>query len=208
MHKELVTYIDFNKVEKQRTLYFNLTEAELVKMQKDSEQGIQFDMEEAVRSKDTKTLLDFIEMLVHKSYGLKNSDGEHFDKSPEIMARFENSAAYSPLYMSLFKDEGKKAIEFINSIMPPDLLKQAEAQMRGEAEAADRARVEQNYAPSAREVFEQQKAARVVDDQEPQVIVVPSSPTTPLPEDPDKAEFERWKAAKAAKAQQDAAGTL
>lgn len=134
MHKHHITFEDFNGNQRSMDLYFNLSEAEITKLQKDYLHvgGIDVVMKEAVASEDTKKLLDFFELLVHRSYGIKSPDGMTFDKSPEIMARFENSAFYSPLYMSLFEREGAAGAEFIRAVMPADLIKKAEANVRGE----------------------------------------------------------------------------
>lgn len=136
MHKHTITFEDFNGNTKTKDLYFNLTEAELTKMQKDylDVGGLDNVMSAAIASGDTKQLLDFFELLVHNSYGIKSPDGEVFDKSPDIMRRFENSAFYSPFYMSLFQDGGRVGSAFINAIMPADLLNKATANIKGEGE--------------------------------------------------------------------------
>lgn len=158
MHQHTINYTDFNGNAKTKTLHFNLTEAELVKIQKDSPRGIQVEMQEAIDSGDSAVLLDFLEMLVHKSYGIKSDDGEEFEKTPELTRKFENSAYYSDLYMSLFQNEGKTGADFISKIMPAHLIDSANKKIRDEQIEAARNEGSANLAPDARELFAQRQS--------------------------------------------------
>lgn len=225
MLKQHVKYTDFNGMTREEDLYFNLTESELVDIQTASENGIQADLEEYIASKDVKKLLDFIKMLVNKSYGIKSSDGRHFRKSPEIVADFENSAVYSDLLLSLFQEEGKRAEAFITGLMPADLVQRAmlKSQGQGTVEAAQR------FAPSAREIFEQSQAGQTVDPSvlEPhfneappigwasdEIIANPDAPVqTSVPVEPTRAAFKQRLTSEeeeflAWKAQRDADGAI
>ena len=160
MHTHTITYENFNGETKTKQVNFNLTEAELTKLQKDYLHvgGINKVMDEAIASGDTKQLLDFFELLVHRSYGVKSADGEEFDKSPEIMSHFEFQAYYSNLYMSFFEDEGRVGQAFIRAVMPADLIAKAEANVRGEGElhaAAEKAQAAQTLKPDARTIAQQ-----------------------------------------------------
>lgn len=150
MLKQPITFEDFNGVTRTEDVYFNLTKAELVDWSADSEEGIQKEMQDAIATKDMRKLLDFIKQLIFKSYGERDKDGIHFHKSEEIARRFENSAMYSPLLLALFADEGNTVTNFINGLMPADLVKAAmkEAGLSSpEAEA-----IKEQYAPSARDI--------------------------------------------------------
>jgi hypothetical protein len=160
MHTHTISYTNFNGEERTKQLNFNLTEAELTKLQKDylHEGGIQVVMNRAIESGDSKQLLDFFELLVHRSYGIKSADGEEFEKNPELMRRFENQAFYSDLYMSFFQDEGRVGQEFIRQVMPAALIAKAEANVRGEGELAQKAAAATAFKPDARTAFEQARA--------------------------------------------------
>lgn len=157
MHTHTMTYVNFNNETKTKSINFNLTEAELTKLQKDYLHvgGINKVMEEAIASGDTKQLLDFFELLVHRSYGIKSADGEEFVKSPEIMASFENQAFYSDLYMSFFQEEGAVGQAFIRAVMPPALIAKAEANVRGEGDLAKAAEAAKAFKPDARTIAQQ-----------------------------------------------------
>lgn len=167
MHKETVTYINYDGEERQVTVHFNLDEREITKIQLEyyKQGGVQKVMNDAIESDDPQKLVDFIEMLVQRSYGIKSADGEDFIKSPELIASFEGKAYYSPLYMMLFQDEGKRGAAFIRSVLPADLIAKAEANVRAEGDLqaqldAQRA-AEAQVRPDARSIFDQQRAASV-----------------------------------------------
>jgi len=157
MLKQPITFIDFNDVERSEDIYFNLTEAELVDWQADSEFGIQKEMNDAVAAKDMRRLLDFIKDLVFRAYGERDKDGIHFNKSKEISQRFVNSAMYSPLLMALFADEGEATTNFINGLMPADLVKRAMEQAN--IPNPDRDAASNGVKPDARELFAQAQAS-------------------------------------------------
>lgn len=150
MHKHTVSFEDFNGNPRTKELYFNLSEAELVKMQNNSERGLDVEMQEAIQSKDSRKLLNFLEMIVHQSYGIKSEDGLEFNKSIAIMSQFENSAYYSPFYMGLFENEGAVAVDFINQVMPARLINAATSTISGGNDSG--------LKPNAREIFEQHRA--------------------------------------------------
>lgn len=128
MYKHQITYTDFNGQQRTEDLYFNLSEAEVIELQANSEFGIQEDLQKAIDNQDIATLLKFVKLLISRSYGIKSDDGRFFRKSPEIMSDFLNSAFYSPLLLSLFENEGDRATAFVTGILPADLIRRAQAQ--------------------------------------------------------------------------------
>lgn len=197
MLKQTISYTDFNDEPRTIEEYFNLNEAELVDMQAHSERGIQADLEDAIKSNDVGQVLDFIKMLVLKSYGKKSADGIYFEKSEELTAKFVNSAYYSDFLLGLIENDGQKGIIFIQGIMPKKLLERATAQVQG-----------QQYAPDARGVFaQQQEVARqlLLSQNTPAAPTEPAYPTPAAPvaapqETAEEREFREWKANRAAQA--------
>lgn len=156
MLKQTIKFTDYEGRDREITEYFHLNEAEIVEMQAKSENGIQTDMQDAILSNDAGRVLDFIKMLVHKSYGKKSQDGINFDKSPEILQKFVSSAYYSDFLLGLIQDDGKRGQEFVQGIMPAKLVKRAMAQVQGqEGGEVDRT----VYGESARERFASTQAA-------------------------------------------------
>lgn len=117
MLKKTVTYIDFNDVERTEDFYFNLTEAEITDMNLDENGGLAEKLQKIVDSKDFKTIKDYFKWIVLKAYGEKSEDGRRFMKSEEITKAFEETQAYSDIWMELATNESVAA-EFVNGIMP------------------------------------------------------------------------------------------
>lgn len=130
MFKKTMTYTDYNGIERTEDFYFNLTKAELVKMQMGTTGGLDEMMKKLVSTQDVPAIIKIFEDLVLKAYGEKSADGKRFIKTPEITAAFAQTEAYSNLFMELAFDD-KAAAEFINGIVPADVSKQmSEASMQ------------------------------------------------------------------------------
>lgn len=116
MIKKTITYKDFNGETRTEPFYFHLSRAELVEMEASTIGGYKAMVEKAAREGDTPTLFKVVKEFVLKSYGIKSLDGKRFEKSPEILASFEQSEAYSELLMELMGDD-TAASAFINGIV-------------------------------------------------------------------------------------------
>lgn len=120
MYKKTVTYTDYNGVERTEDFYFNLTKAELMKMEIGTSGGMAEMLTKIVAAKDAPTIINIFEDLVLNAYGEKSSDGRRFIKNDEVKNAFKQTEAYSTIFMELATDD-KKAAEFINGIIPADL---------------------------------------------------------------------------------------
>lgn len=134
MVKKTVTYEDFNGVERTEDLYFNLNELEVVKLASDLPDEITDAISgnattaaeaEAIATKfveklGTNGIIDFIEKLLLKSYGVKSEDGRSFIKNENLSKDFEYSGAFSAIVMDLMTDD-KAASDFVNQIIPAKL---------------------------------------------------------------------------------------
>ena len=120
MIKKTMTYTDFNGVERTEDFYFNLTKAEVLKMEMGVKGGLAEQIKRIVDTKDQPAIIEVFEDLIQKAYGVKTPDGRGFLKRPEDLESFISTQAYSDLYMELATDD-VKAAEFINGIVPPDL---------------------------------------------------------------------------------------
>lgn len=131
MYKKMIKYTDYNGVEREEPFYFNLNKAELVRWEGSTTGGMRALYDQIIQTQDREALIALFEKIIQKSYGEKSADGKRFMKSPEILANFTSSEAYSELFMQLATDD-LAATEFMNGIMPADLL--AEAQKAAEDE--------------------------------------------------------------------------
>lgn len=125
MLKKTITYTDFNDVERTEDFYFNLTEAELTDMNLDENGGLADKLQRIIDSKEVKQIKDYFKWIVLKAYGEKSEDGRRFMKSPEITKAFEETQAYSDIWMELAYNEDA-ASEFVNGIMPKKLIAEAQ----------------------------------------------------------------------------------
>ena len=157
MLKQDIKFTDYNNNERTITEYFHLNEAEIVELQAKSVNGVQAEMQDAILSNDAGRVLDFIKMLVHKSYGKKSQDGLNFEKSEEILNKFITSAYYSDFLLGLIEDNGLKGQEFVQGIMPAKLVERALAQVQGQNGGEPDRTV---YGQSAREQFAAAQAAK------------------------------------------------
>ena len=127
MLKKTITYTDYDDVERTETFYFNLSEAELTKMQLETEGGLDKMLQKIVDAKDIPAVTKVFEDLIKRAYGEKSADGKYFKKSAEISDNFVSTEAYSVLYMELLSNPEKLA-EFITGLLPQ--------RVRGEVEKA------------------------------------------------------------------------
>lgn len=128
-----IKYTDFNGVDRTETFYFNLTQSELTEMNLTTVGGMKSFIERITNTQDQAELIRLFKELILKAYGQKSDDGKRFVKNKEIREGFEQTMAYDALFMKLATDE-KEAIKFVNGIMPPEVV--AEANKQGNDKAA------------------------------------------------------------------------
>lgn len=126
MYKTSVKYENFNGVEKERTLYFNLTKQELAEMKYSTNGDFEEVIVEVIKTKDYKKLLSVFEELVRKAYGEKSEDGEYFDKSEQVFNRFKYSNAYDA-FMDKLMTGDEEMQNFIYGVLPKKLAEEARA---------------------------------------------------------------------------------
>lgn len=120
MYKKTIKFTDYNGAEREEDFYFNLSKAELMEMELSVNGGLTEMVHKIVKAQDSASIVKVFKELILKSYGEKSLDGRRFVKSQEISDSFEQTEAYSMLFMELSTDE-KAALEFINGIVPSDL---------------------------------------------------------------------------------------
>lgn len=126
MIKKEVTYTDYNGIERTEAFYFNLTKAEIMEMELGTKGGLAEMIEKIVKAQDAPAIIKIFKDLVLKAYGVKSADGRRFMKSDEIRDDFEQTEAYSIIFMELATD-ADAAAKFVNGIVPADMAKEAAA---------------------------------------------------------------------------------
>lgn len=127
MLKKTITYPGCDGIERTEDFYFNLSKAELMEMELGTTGGMTVMINRIVSAQDIATLVKIFKDLILKAYGEKSADGRRFIKSEELSTAFSQTEAYSKLFMELATDD-KAASEFINGIMPADVVEKAKQQ--------------------------------------------------------------------------------
>lgn len=112
-----MTYKDFEGVERKETFCFNLTEAEILKMEWATSGGLANKLQKIMDKKDGVEVMKTFDEIIDAAYGVKSDDGRLFTKTPEALAEFKATQAYSDLYKKLCTD-AEAAIDFVNAIIP------------------------------------------------------------------------------------------
>jgi hypothetical protein len=121
MLKKTLTFEDFNGEKVTEDLYFNLTKAELVKMEFTQEGGLRDTLALIIASQDTKQIIEFFQKIILSAYGKKSDDGKKFEKTDAIREEFTQTAAYDALFEDLILN-AQGAAEFVNGILPSSLV--------------------------------------------------------------------------------------
>lgn len=118
MVSKTVTYEDYNGNQVTETCRFQLTRAELTKMEVNAEGGSMSKwLEKIIDTKNNRDIMEAFDMMLRASYGVRTEDGR-FKKSPALLEDFVSSGAYDTIFMELITSE-KEAAAFVNGIMPP-----------------------------------------------------------------------------------------
>lgn len=119
MLKKNIKYVDYDGNERTEDFYFNLNKAEVIELQLGTVGGLTKTLEKIVQEKDASRIIEYFRTLILKAYGEKSADGRRFIKSQELRDAFEQTEAYSELFMELASD-AKMAAEFINGVLPKE----------------------------------------------------------------------------------------
>lgn len=119
MIKKTITYVDYNDVERTEDFYFNLSKAELMEIEMSTSGGLVEMINRIVSAQDAPAIIKVFKELILKAYGVKSLDGKRFEKSDKLRTEFEQTEAYSQLFMELSTD-ADAASKFVNGIMPSE----------------------------------------------------------------------------------------
>ena len=119
MIKETITYVDYNNVERTEDFFFNLSKAELMEIEMSTSGGLVEMINSIVSAQDAPAIIKVFKELILKAYGVKSLDGKRFEKSDKLRTEFEQTEAYSQLFMELSTD-ADAASKFVNGIMPSE----------------------------------------------------------------------------------------
>jgi hypothetical protein len=119
--RKQITFTNADDEKVTQTFYFNLTEAELAKMQMSTEGGLEKTLKEITETNNVGRLIELFDRIIFSAYGVKGLDGS-FYKNQLQSDIFKASEAYSVLFLELLKDNGKGVEEFIRGLAPKSLV--------------------------------------------------------------------------------------
>ena len=125
MLKREIKFKDFNDNDATETAYFHMTKTEWLELEATYPKGIEGTMLELTRNNDRRGMFRVFQDLVLNSYGEKEEDGRHFNKSEAISNRFKQSAAYDALFIEIFSSE-QNAVDFLKGLFPADMRAEIE----------------------------------------------------------------------------------
>lgn len=116
MLKRKVAFNDFDGNRGEETVYFNLTEPELFRLDVEFNGGLEKFINQLDPEQRPQEVLDLFEKVIRMSYGEKSEDGRHFIKSKEKTDLFMQSAVYGALFMEIVGD-AEVAAAFFNALI-------------------------------------------------------------------------------------------
>lgn len=117
MLKKTITYEDYDGNTITEDFYFNLTKAELIKMELSEQGGLSEAYERIINARDVPEMIRIFDQLIEKAYGVKSPDGKRFIKNEEVYEAFKENPAYDVIFSELITDT-EKSLEFFNGIIP------------------------------------------------------------------------------------------
>lgn len=120
MLKKTITYDDLDGNPITEDFYFNLSKAEIARMELSQHGGLSGHLKRIVEANDGAKIISTFEEILTKSYGLRGADNKTFEKSDAISQAFMQTDAYSVLFMELVTDADASAT-FIHGIIPASI---------------------------------------------------------------------------------------
>lgn len=121
MLKKSITFKDLDGNEIVEDFYFSLSKADIAEMELSKKGGLSAHLETIVADENGGEIIKTFKEIIQLAIGKRSADNRRFIKSQEIIDEFVQSDAYSVLFMELVTDD-KKGAEFINGIIPADML--------------------------------------------------------------------------------------
>lgn len=115
MVSKTIKYVDYNGVEKTGTYWFNMSRADLFRLELEGDEGWTDRVKRLIAEQNTREVVKIIEKFIRDSYGVKTADGG-FDKDPKHLEKFMQTDAYSEL-IGEFVEHPDEFGEFINGIV-------------------------------------------------------------------------------------------
>lgn len=124
MIKKTISYEDFNGEKVSEDFYFHLSKAEIIELEiSEGENGLSGLIQKISKEENRAEIYRLFKKIILMSVGQKSSDGRRFIKNNEIRADFEQSPAFSELFMEL-GTQADAGAKFVAGLVPRDLGEQ------------------------------------------------------------------------------------
>lgn len=120
MLKKTVKYVDYEGKAREEDFYFNLNKAELMRMNLSTPGGITKQLRHISQQMDVPAIMETFRTFILDSYGVISSDGKRFIKTPQLKEEFEQTEAYSEIFMELCTN-AEAAADFIAGVVPKEV---------------------------------------------------------------------------------------
>ncbi len=120
MLKKTITFKDLDGNQITEDFWFHLSKAKILELELSTTGGLEAMMKQLIQKRDGATIMSTFKDLILMSYGERSLDGKRFIQNKEISDAFEQTDAYSELFVSLVTDD-QAAAEFFNGILPEDV---------------------------------------------------------------------------------------
>lgn len=152
MLKKTIKFSDLDGNEVTEEFYFRLNKAEIAEMELSHEGSFSAYLKTIIESQDGGKIIAAFKQILLASVGRRSEDGRRFIKNQEIRDDFEQSEAYSELFMELVTN-ADAASAFIRGIVPSDLQKEVETELPvAQAEPETPAYIRENREPTKEEL--------------------------------------------------------
>lgn len=124
MLKKTIKFSNLDGEEVSEDFYFHISKAELIEMEMSHSGGLSEWLRNVVADEDGKSIISEFKKIILGAYGERSPDGRRFIKNQELRDEFEQTDAYSVLFVELVTNTDA-AIEFVNGVMPQGLVEEA-----------------------------------------------------------------------------------
>lgn len=129
MLKKTITFEDFFGDTRTEDFFFNISKAEMVKLELSEDGGLEAKLSRLVQKRDVPAMMEEFDRIIGIAYGEVSPDGKRFIKTDEngkrLFDSFKETDAYSVLFLEMFNDPDAFP-NFLHGIIPKDLMKEFE----------------------------------------------------------------------------------
>jgi hypothetical protein len=121
MLKKEIAYENVDGDQVVRTEYFNISSAELIQLDADTDGGFSKQLQDIQKTDQMSVVYPLIINVISMGYGVRSDDGD-FDKDPIHWAKFRKSLAYDALMEDLLVNDpannGNNLADFFKAMLP------------------------------------------------------------------------------------------